>query len=243
MEKIGTKHHRAHHRRTFVADRFGGNYAPLLLALVILYALAPLLIDHYWTSRLLDGLFYATVLIGARGATGRPAHMITVIALAAVGLVASALGDRPGWRTTLIIGDLGNAALLVGLCVLILSDVLRHSRVSADTIIGSLCVYLLVSLIASFLYLALDTADPNTFQGIDTGDNNRADLLYFSVTTLATLGYGDIVPKTQLARALSTIEALVGQLYLVVLVAHLVGLRLTQLPPGTPPPPKPPSAD
>ncbi|MGE0541800.1 MAG: potassium channel family protein [Dehalococcoidia bacterium] len=226
----------SHHRRNFVADRFGGNYAPLLVALVLLYAVAPLLTDHYWTDRLLDGLFYATVLVGARGATGRPAHLITVVALAMLGMAASALGDRPGRRVLSIVGDLGNAALLIGLCVLILRDILRHPRVRIDTIFGSLCVYLLISLIASFLYLALDTANPNAFRGINAGDNDLADLLYFSVTTLATLGYGDITPRTQLARSLATIEALAGQLYLVVLVAHLVGLRLSQQPPDTSPP-------
>jgi hypothetical protein len=236
MENPEAQDRRPNLRRNLVAERFGGNYAPLLVALVLLYAVAPVLIDHYWTNRLLDALFYLTVLIGARGATGRPAHLITVFVLALVGMVASALGDRPGWRTLSIIGDLGNAALLIGLCVLILADVLRHPRVSSDTILGSLCVYLLISLIAAFLYLALDTANPDTFIGIDEGDNDGADLLYFSVTTLATLGYGDITPRTQLARALATLEALAGQLYLVVLVAHLVGLRLTQQPPGPSPP-------
>lgn len=232
--------HQHHHRRRFVADRFGGNYAPLLVALVLLYALAPVLDEGFWSSRLLDGLFYITILLGARGATGRRLHLITIVVLALVGMVASALGDRPDWETLSILGDLGNAALLVGLCVLILFDVLRISRVSADTILGALCVYLLISLIAAFLYHALDTADRGAFAGIGDGDNRTADLLYFSVTTLATLGYGDITPLSPLARALATMEALAGQLYLVVLVAHLVGLRLAQTPPGSHRPPDDP---
>lgn len=232
-----SQHHIPHPRRTFVADRFGGNYAPLLVALVVLYVVAPLLIDRYWSDRLLDGLFYITVLLGARGATDKRSNLITIAALALVGMIASALGGRPGWRALTIVGDLGNAALLVGLCALIIRDVLRHTHVRVDTIFGSLCVYLLISLIFSFLYLALDTADTDSFRGLDNEDNSASDLLYFSVTTLVTLGYGDITPQTHIARSLSTIEALVGQLYLVVLVAHLVGLRLTQLPP---PPADPP---
>jgi voltage-gated potassium channel len=232
-----SQHHIPRSRRTFVADRFGGNYAPLLIALVVLYVVAPLLIDNYWSDRLLDGLFYATVLLGARGATAKPTHMIAIAALALVSMFVSALGGQPGWRALTIVGDLGNAALLIGLCVLIIRDVLRHSRVRIDTIFGSLCVYLLISLTFAFLYLALDTVDTDAFRGLDDEDNSASDLLYFSVTTLVTLGYGDITPRTHFARSLSTIEALVGQLYLVVLVAHLVGLRLTQLPP---PPVDPP---
>jgi hypothetical protein len=231
-----SRHHIPHPRRTFVADRFGGNYAPLLDALVLLYLVAPLLIDHFWTNRLLDVLFYVTVLLGALGASGRPAHIIAIAGLALVGMIAAALGDR-GWHTLSILGDLGNAGLLVALCVLILTDVLRRTRVSADTILGSLCVYLLISLIATFLYLAIDTANTEAFRGVGDRDNSAADLLYFSVSTLVTLGYGDITPRTQLARTLATIEAIAGQLYLVVLVAHLVGLRLSQLPPGSSPPP------
>jgi voltage-gated potassium channel len=161
--------------------------------------------------------------------------LITIAGLALVGMIAATLGDR-WWGTLSIVGDLGNAALLAVLCVLILSDVLRHSRVSVDTILGSLCVYLLIGLIAAFLYLAIDTANTDAFRGVEDRDNNAADLLYFSVTTLVTLGYGDITPRTQLACALATVEALAGQLYLVVLVAHLVGLRLNQQPPGTSPP-------
>ena len=98
-----------------------------------------------------------------------------------------------------------------------------------------MCGYLLLGIIWSLLYSAVETALPGSFSapapGIDNIVAGRADrgaLSYYSFITLATVGYGDVAPITPLARTLAWMEAIAGQFYLAILVAGLVGFKVTQ---------------
>lgn len=108
-------------------------------------------------------------------------------------------------------------------------------QVSGDAIFGAVCGYLLLGIIWSLLYYAVETASPGSFNipppRTDDVVEQRLDrgaLSYFSFITLATVGYGDVTPVTPLARTLAWIEAVAGQFYLAVLVAGLVGFKVTQ---------------
>jgi hypothetical protein len=103
----------------------------------------------------------------------------------------------------------------------ILGYALRRGRVDAEKIAAAVCVYLLLGVIWQDVYVLLDIVIPGSFNSaLLTG----TDFLYFSFITLSTLGFGDITPVIGPARALAYTEALIGQLYLTVLVARLVGL-------------------
>ena len=111
-------------------------------------------------------------------------------------------------------------------------------HVTFDMICASLCVYLLMGVMWSFAYSMLVIWDHGAFayafaeegemsvMRLSSEPSNAA--LYYSFVTLTTLGYGDITPVSPIARMLAAIEAFVGQLYLVVLVARLVGLHISQ---------------
>lgn len=108
-------------------------------------------------------------------------------------------------------------------------------EVSGDAIFGTVCGYLLLGIVWSLLYSAVETASPGSFAMPATGDANvaaaqpdRSALSYYSFITLATVGYGDVTPLTPLARTLAWIEAITGQFYLAILVAGLVGFKVTQ---------------
>ena len=112
---------------------------------------------------------------------------------------------------------------------LILSDVFRDSvAVSADTICGALAAYLLIGIGWAFAYALLDQLVPGSIMGLRShGGLSRYDgYLGYSFVTLTTLGYGNVVPGNAKADALAVAEAVVGQIYLVVLVARLVALNL-----------------
>lgn len=110
----------------------------------------------------------------------------------------------------------------------------RKQRVTVDTIIAALCVYLLMGIVWSFAYSLVDTLAPGSFSCsvFEAGapfmqiKDSSFYPLYYSFVTLTTLGYGDVVPVSRVASMLAVTEAMAGQIYLAVLVARLVGLQV-----------------
>jgi hypothetical protein len=115
----------------------------------------------------------------------------------------------------------------------ILRDIYREKGVSADTVYGAFCGYMLIGLAFGNVYALVDILSPGSFRGDalagDMPDDRRHFLLiYYSFITLATVGYGDITPAGDAARGLAVAEAIVGQFYIAVLVAELIGKRVSQ---------------
>lgn len=111
-------------------------------------------------------------------------------------------------------------------------------RVTFDLISAALCAYLIIGFLWVSLYCVIENIQPGSFLlpeddlGAFIGQDLTGDLfarqLYFSFVTLLTLGYGDLVPVNSVARLLAITEAFVGQVFLVVLVARLVGVHVAQ---------------
>ena len=106
----------------------------------------------------------------------------------------------------------------------ILGFALRAGRVDAAKIDAAVCVYLLIGVIWQDLYILTQQFIPGSFEEASL---TSGDFLYFSFITLSTLGYGDITPLNGPAQALAYTEAILGQLYLTILVARLVGLYIS----------------
>jgi hypothetical protein len=99
--------------------------------------------------------------------------------------------------------------------------ILKHRRVTVATLLGAISTYLLIAVTFTYLFLAVDAAQTEPFFA---GAEPTTSFMYFSLTTVTTLGFGDLSPTTELGRLLATTEAVVGQIFLVTLVAALVGL-------------------
>jgi len=132
-----------------------------------------------------------------------------------------------------------NSARIVGLTYLLpvallvtatlpitLNRILHHRRVTSETILGALCVYVLIGLLYAFVYLAV--ADFRDTFFAQPGAHEQSEYLYFSFVTLTTLGFGDLSPAPGLPQALTVSEALLGNIFLVTLVARLVTLWVRQ---------------
>lgn len=111
---------------------------------------------------------------------------------------------------------------------MIISHILGHEEVVSDTLFGAACVYLLLGLVWMVAYTLLERVHPGSFHfnSVDAASGVPAvfDFLYYSFVTLTTLGYGDVTPLTPRARSLAVLEAIVGVLFVAVLIARLVGL-------------------
>jgi voltage-gated potassium channel len=107
---------------------------------------------------------------------------------------------------------------------------LTGERIDINMIMGSICVYILVGISWSILYLFAAVIHPDAFDGVHYTTTKQLfiDLLYYSFVTLSTLGYGDITPITPIARTLAYIEALFGQFYIAILVASFVGMHISR---------------
>ncbi|HEX2427008.1 MAG TPA: potassium channel family protein [Gaiellaceae bacterium] len=120
------------------------------------------------------------------------------------------------------------AALLVTATLPVtLVRVLRHQRVTYETVLGALCTYVLLGLLFAFAYLALDLVRDAPFFA-QSGTHEASEHLYFSFVTITTLGFGDLSPAVGLPQALTALEALLGSVCLVTLVARLVTLWVRQ---------------
>jgi voltage-gated potassium channel len=123
--------------------------------------------------------------------------------------------------------------LLALLAAGILRFVYRSRRLTIDGIFATIVAYVIVAIIFSRLYLLLIAANPASFAlPMDAAQRTphllQVDLLYYSLVTQCSVGYGDILPVSETARMLAVIQAVVGQFYLAVVVAIFVGMYATQ---------------
>jgi hypothetical protein len=119
-----------------------------------------------------------------------------------------------------------------------LRSLLKHKEVSGETIAASISIYLLLGLTWGMLYIAIFQLHPDAFSfgavptttsNLSPGEQNLFPVfIYFSLTTISTLGFGDILPLTLPARYAAVAEGITGQFYLAILVARLVGMQMSR---------------
>lgn len=189
--------------RALIAEQLKTKFFGLLLSLILLGLLYPIMEEFEpRTGQAIWSVAFWLVLLGALRAVGahRRVHFASV-ALAAVAFTAGVLrlyfsgaGEQP-WLA--IPYALSNLAFLALATVTVLSDVLRGRRVTLDKIFGAVCVYLLLGLTFAYVYLLLHSTHHTTPVEPEPLEYHAlADYVYFSYTTLTTLGYGDMVPHT-----------------------------------------------
>ena len=167
----------------------------------------------------------ALVLVAAVSASRAPRGVILVAGAAA------ALGIIGAGAAIFGTGQFGNSSgAIVALLYVVLTPMAiarglvrqygEAGRVTVETMFGVLCLYLLIGLMFGVAYAAVNEVSSTNF--FAQGDGGRDDFLYFSYSTLSTVGYGDLTAATSLGRSLAMAEALTGQLYLVTVVALIV---------------------
>jgi voltage-gated potassium channel len=225
-------------------------FTALLVALALLLLATPLVHEmgirgHGMWGLGLSTLLFTLVLAAAVPAVSRSRNeTLVVVTLAAVSIMLRVIGVFV-WSDLLEAGQLVTGALFLAfVIVLILKDLFAARRVSLNAISASLCTYVLLGVLWTNVFVLITRLEPGAFLAPAAPDvsldtkvqraEQYIEMLYFSFTTLTTLGYGDVTPATAFARMFAVTEAIVGQIILVVLVARLVGLHVAQSTEGGP---------
>jgi hypothetical protein len=209
--------------RAYLARR----YTILFYSLLLTLGAGPLLAALHLDDRLLQLFLALNLLAAVLGVSDRRfsgfflllVGAALMVRLAAVPLHAEALA-KAGLALWTVIGLLAAAGAV--------RFAMRGAAVSAEHLYAALSAYLLAGLFFGVLYWTVERAWPGSLvvagAAVVPGRFSSSSAIYFSFVTQATLGYGDVVPATEVARGLAIIQAVAGQLYLAVMVARLVSL-------------------
>ena len=231
--------HASHRRRlAFLPTIKVRSYLTLLAALFILFIIAPWLSSFtIFTIRVSDLLSLLVLVAGIYAV-----HRSRIAALAMCLLGAATVGFQLMYHFGLgeswaVVANFFALSFLLGLFLIIEYDVFTAPRVTTETLAGASCGYVLMAAIFASIYSILLQFDPDgltlwpgavidpsqlTFQSAEYGV-----LGYFSIATLTTLGYGDIVPNSTATRSTAAVEALIGQLYIAIVIARLIGMYIS----------------
>lgn len=205
----------------------------LLVTLLGLFGLQPLLPTRGEESIGLE-LAISAVLLASIGSLGRGRNVAALAILLVLPAIAAAWLAHATSSRSLLLAGLGCALVFLSVtAATALWIITRTQDVTTETILGGICVYFLLALIWALLYSLIERLQPGSFgpwttMTPDPSASHRLvppDLLYYSVFTLSTVGPQTLEPKSDAARAWTGLEAMIGQLYLAVLIARLVGLH------------------
>jgi Ion channel len=202
-----------------VTDAFG-----LVLGLVLVtYVLTSLVGNTGWGAAAIMLATAATTVVALTSSHSPPHYVHIAIYLSGLSFllaIVAAISDADIW---LNFGALLQVSLLAVAMVTVLIRVVTSAEVNARTILGAISVYTVLGLLFGFAYEAIARIQSTPFfEGV--AHTHHGDFLFFSYTTLTTTGYGNLVPAGQPGEMIAGIEMLMGQIFLVTLVAGLVSL-------------------
>jgi len=201
----------------------------ILLCLILgLLVLVPIL-NRFVAARVFLDIFLTAIAISmAYTISNKKGYVAAGVLLAIVMLASLWLQYFYQNKGILAIGMIAGALFIGVVIASILVFLFKSKDVNREVIYTAILLYLLAALLWAFVFTFLELIDPTSFN-IDLSQPQSYLLVfqYYSFVTITTLGYGDITPVTEVAKAFSVLEAVVGQLYLVVAVAWLVGMHVS----------------
>lgn len=228
----------AQKKSSWLGLQFVWRFEILLFALLIFLGVAPFIDNPIFT-----GLFACLVLISTVGALseGR-AFQRLAWTLAILSMVALWGADFTGRVELIVASGFSDIAFFLIMTLAILAYVFRATEVTVEILAAAICAYLLMGVGWSNVYVVIENLSPGSFTsgalasqlagGLEGARDQHGHFLYLSLVTLSTLGYGDVTPIQQPARMLAALEAIIGQLFIGVLIARLVGQQIKPKPDG-----------
>jgi len=202
----------------------------LLIAVLLLLVVEPFLLGQAIFDTLVSVVLLAAVWV----VSPKPRLLLVSVALVIPAFLGRWLVYVHEGHWLIVVSALFAMSFFVLTVIVLLWRALGGGAVTADTIAGAVCAYLLLGVVWAFAFSMIELARPGAFlvngapMAAPTGTPKilRQELLYMSLVTLSTVGYGDIVPALPPARMLAVLEAVTGQIYLAVLIGGLVGMHM-----------------
>ncbi len=214
----------------FKHDVLHSKFFYVLLALMIFFVASPFLTNDRISDLILSVLFSLFIVVSINATTENRWVLASTLFFGTLSVASywDMVYFNPSVKMD--VRHYGVNIIFMGLITYaVLSTVASQKTVTADTMFGAITGYFLIGLAWSFLYLTIDSYTPEAFSDHLVYTNSRDQFqhfIYYSFITLTTVGYGDIVGNTDVARMFSWLEAVVGQIYLAVWISQLVGLRI-----------------
>ncbi|MDH3845208.1 MAG: potassium channel family protein [Myxococcales bacterium] len=204
-------------------------HAALLIVLLALVMISPL-VSGVGAGFVLELMFDAVLLAGVYS-VGPSHHRWPFLVLTVVTLGVR-WGEQLSGGGLLDLSALGITVVWLGYAIWILvAHLFQQREVTVNMIFGAVVTYLLIAVAFALVFQILELQHQGSFSGVvveafETRKKLDQSLMYFSLVCLTTMGFGDIVPVSNLARPLAVLEGVFGQLYLAVMIARLVGLHI-----------------
>jgi hypothetical protein len=206
-----------------VAERFKSAYGLVLLLVLATFVAQSLVPFKAWGGVVITALAAISATVALASSHLRHPVVTWSWRFAALGIVLAIVGAISGGRAFFAAAALIQASLLLVGAFAVLRAVLTERQVGFRTILGAVSVYISLGLLFTFVYVAIEKISGNPIFGagvnVETGD-----YVFFSMTTLTTTGYGNLVPAYQPGKMFSVVEMLMGQVFLVTLIARLVSM-------------------
>ena len=197
-------------------------YGVLLVLLFITFVFMASAPSGHWVQVVTAALVGMTLItaVFAAGAQRRLVRIVLVVA--PLTFVASLVSfvTTPSAGEGVIYGL--NVLLIAGAPVVIADSIWRRGVIDVQTVLGAISIYVLIGLVAAFLYASIADLSSSQFF-VQQRHATTADFVYYSYVTLTTTGYGDLTAAGNIGRSVSILEAMLGQLYLVTVVAVVIG--------------------
>ena len=205
------------------AQRASDAFGLVLLLVLLTYVLASVLSNGSWGAVLLTIVTGATSIVALTSSHARPVFVRRALMLAGLAVLLAVVSAATGGRHWLSAANFIEIGLLAVAMAAVLRRVLIADNVSSRTILGAISVYTALGILFTWAYGLIDRLEGGGFFGEGVAIKG-SDFLFFSYTTLTTTGYGDLIPAGQVGRMVSGLEMMLGQVFLVTLVAGLVSL-------------------
>lgn len=205
------------------AERVRDAFGLVFVLVLVTYVLASLLSNRGWEAVILTGATSATSVIALTSSHVKPRLVHGAIWASALTIGLAAIAAASGDRIWLNVASVIQITLLALAMGAVLHRVVTTAEVGSRTILGAISVYTSLGILFTFVYGTVDRIQSGPFfEGV--AHPHSSDFLFFSYTTLTTTGFGDLVPGGQPGRMISGLEMMIGQIFLVTLVAGLVSL-------------------